>query len=155
MEIRTIASAELPQLLQLYRHLHASDDPLPDEKTVQAIWSGLLANPACTYLGVFIAEQLVASCTMTVIPNLTRGCRPYGLIENVVTHADHRQKGLGKAVLAAMVARAWDAHCYKVMLMTGRKDAAILDFYRGAGFDGDAKRAFTAYPPASGKTSGP
>jgi len=34
-----------------------------------------------------------------VIPNLTRACRPYGVIENVVTHSSHRGQGWGHALL--------------------------------------------------------
>lgn len=81
-----------------------------------------------------------------VIPNLTRGGRPYGLIENVVTHADFRKRGIGKALLAHTLAYAWSVHCYKVMLMTGRKDEATLRFYEGAGFDRHSKQAFVAKP---------
>lgn len=35
---------------------------------------------------------------------------------------------------------------YKVMLLTGRKDAATLRFYEGAGFDRHGKQAFIAKP---------
>lgn len=42
---------------------------------------------------------LVASCTLTLTPNLTRGCRPYGVIENVVTDVGFRKRGFAKAVL--------------------------------------------------------
>ena len=37
---------------------------------------------------------------------------------------------------------AADAGCYKIMLMTGAKDAATLNFYRSAGFDDGEKTAF-------------
>jgi len=98
------------------------------------------------YLGAFAGSKLVASCTLTVIPNLTRGCRPYGVIENVVTHADHRRQGHGRAVLNEALRQAWAEGCYKVMLLTGRKDEATLHFYESAGFDPSAKQAFIAKP---------
>ncbi|MEG2045926.1 MAG: GNAT family N-acetyltransferase [Comamonas sp.] len=150
--VRSIAAAELPQLLALYAHLHADDDPLPAAEVVDAVWQELLASPRHSYWGAFVqgdgAAQLVATCTLTVVPNLTRGCKPYGLIENVVTHGAHRGAGHGKAVLDAALQHAWSQGCYKVMLMTGRKDAATLGFYASAGLDGQTKRAFIAQNPA-------
>jgi GNAT superfamily N-acetyltransferase len=83
-----------------------------------------------------------------IIPNLTRACKPYGVIENVVTHQEHRQQGLGKAVLAHALQFAWSQTCYKVLLSTGRKDEATLQFYEHAGFDRNAKQAFVAKPPS-------
>lgn len=150
MPIRPILPHELPSLLALYPHLHRDDDPLPDPAQVQAVWQTLMADPRYRYFGSYEGEQLVASCALTVIPNLTRGCRPYGVIENVVTHADHRRRGHGQALLAAALAHAWSVACYKVMLMTGRKDEATLRFYARAGFDAGGKQAFIARPPAPG-----
>ena len=49
---------------------------------------------------------LVTSHALVVIPNLTRGRKPYALIENVVTRADHREAGFGRMVLNAAVERA-------------------------------------------------
>lgn len=126
MQIRDLGEHDLDDLLALYHHLHAADDPLPARDVVDG--------------------ALVASCTLTVIPNLTRGCRPYGVIENVVTHAAHRKRGHGKALLVHALARAWSHGCYKVMLLTGRKDDATLRFYERAGFDRHGKQAFIAKP---------
>jgi GNAT superfamily N-acetyltransferase len=145
-EIRELQSHELHALLGLYAHLHRQDDPLPPDAVVEAVWAEALANPRIKYYGGFEADALVTSCTLTVIPNLTRACRPYGVIENVVTHAAHRGRGWGKAVLAHALRDAWHQHCYKVMLLTGRKDDAIFRFYEGAGFDRHGKQAFVAKP---------
>ncbi len=65
-----------------------------------------------------------------------------------MTHADHRGQGWGKALLAHALAYAWNQGCYKVMLMTGRKDEATLAFYERAGFDRHGKQAFVARAPA-------
>jgi GNAT superfamily N-acetyltransferase len=148
MKIRLILPNELNELLTLYAQLHRSDEPLPDASVVRAVWQELMANPRYKYFGGYVNDTLVSSCTMTVVPNLTRRCRPYGVIENVVTHESHRNQGYGKAVLAHALSHAWSVGCYKVMLLTGRKDAATFQFYESAGFDRHEKQAFIAKPPA-------
>jgi GNAT superfamily N-acetyltransferase len=151
MEIRRIADSELEELLALYRHLHDSDDPLPRPAAVRAMWDRIQSDPSQHYLGAYVDGSLVASCALSIIPNLTRGCRPYGVIENVVTHGSYRRQGLGKRVLRAALSRAWDLDCYKVMLLTGRKTEAVFRFYESAGFDQHAKQAFLAKPSLTKK----
>jgi GNAT superfamily N-acetyltransferase len=84
---------------------------------------------------------------LQVVPNLTRGARPYGLIENVVTRQDKRGQGYGSAVLKAALDLAWEKGCYKVMMLTGRKDAKVFGFYEKAGFKAGVKTGFVAVPP--------
>ena len=79
-------------------------------------------------------NALVTSCTLVVVPNLTRGGLPYALIENVVTGASHRKRGYGAAVLKHAIAETWKHDCYKVMLLTGSKNPATLKFYSDVGF---------------------
>jgi len=146
MNIRELQSHDLHSLLALYAHLHECDAPLPSDATVEAVWSEAIANPRIKYFGGFISASLVTSCTLTVIPNLTRSCRPYAVIENVVTHAAHRRHGWGKAILLHALDEAWRQRCYKVMLLTGRKDEGTLRFYEQAGFDRYGKQAFVAKP---------
>ncbi|MEF9966223.1 MAG: GNAT family N-acetyltransferase [Comamonas sp.] len=148
LAIRPLVESDLEALLALYTHLHPADDALPPLPQVQAIWQGLVADPRNLYLGGFDGPQLVSSCVLLVIPNLTRGCRSYALIENVVTHAGYRQRGYGKALLHAALKHAWAEGCYKAMLMTGSKDEGTLRFYAEAGFDGHEKQAFVARPLA-------
>src|SRR5262245_49282266 len=150
MKVRALGQPDLPALLDLYRHLNAQDEPLPKQQVVDAVWAESLANPRMRYIGGFEEDVLVSACIICVIPNLTRGCRPYALIENVVTAASHRRKGWGRAVLAEALALAWSQNCYKVMLLTGRKDEGVFDFYRSCGFSSDEKRAFVARPRADG-----
>ena len=146
--IRELDRSELPSLLELYEHLHSVDDPLPAVEVVEAIWDEIQRSPGVKYYGAFVDGALVSSCSLVLIPNLTRGCRPYAVIEQVVTNTDYRRRGLGKAVLQHALAAAWSAGCYKVMLLTGRKDEGVYRFYESAGFDRNAKQAFLARPPA-------
>ena len=88
----------------------------------------------------------MSTCTLILVPNLTRGGRPYGLIENVVTHPDYRRRGLGTSVLKRALQAAWERNCYKVMLLTGSKNEATLRFYEKAGFARGVKTGFVARP---------
>ena len=144
--VRSLEATERDDLLRLYRHLHASDVPASDEAHVEASWQSLLANPGVSCFGAFVDGQLIASCVLIVVPNLTRGCRPFAVVENVVTHPEFRRRGHGRAVLIYALDSAWQAGCYKVMLMTGRKDDGTYAFYESAGFDRHAKQAFVARP---------
>lgn len=147
MDLREIRETELQALLAFYRHLHPDDCPLPQLSQIPEVWSSILKNPHSKYYGAFKDGSLVSSCTLSIIQNLTRSCRPYGLIENVVTSPNSRRKGFGEAVLRHRHAleKAWENNCYKVMLLSGRKDEATFQFYENAGFDRNAKQGFVAY----------
>jgi GNAT superfamily N-acetyltransferase len=147
MQVRRLSYPDLDQLLGLYAHLHVDDVPLPDRARVEATWAQALEG-GHRYYGGALNGQLVCSCNLTIIPNLTRGCRPFGIVENVVTHADFRKKGFGRVILRHALNEAWQENCYKVMLQTGRKDDATLRFYEGLGFDRHGKQAFIARPAA-------
>ena len=147
MEIRTLQRKDLDDLLLLYCHLHTDDQPQAGADTIDRVWSLIEQNDGLIYLGAFIDGKLTASCTLTLIPNLTRGCRPYGVIENVVTHNAYRRRGLGMAVLRCALEMAWKHSCYKVMLMTGRLNKETFRFYESAGFSRQGKQAFIARTP--------
>lgn len=140
--IRRIQINELEDLLQLYTDLHKQDEPLERGERLQAQWARMLANPGMEIWVVESDGQLAASCTLVIVDNLTRGGRPYALIENVVTRADHRRRGYGRAVLRQAIESAREHKCYKAMLMTGSKRDAVHQFYEGAGFVKGLKTGF-------------
>lgn len=135
--IRDLGVDDVDALVDLYQHLNAGDAP-PSQEAVRAVFT----HPGLRHFGLFDGEQLIASCNLAVIPNLTRGGSSYGVIENVVTHADHRGQGHGQAVIRHAIGQAWEAGAYKVVLTTSRKDPAVWAFYERCGFDSGDKRAF-------------
>ncbi len=136
---------DLPVVLRLLEDLHPSDTSVVSLESCEAVWEAICSDDKI-YFGLLEADtELVASCHLVLVPNLTRGASPYGVIENVVTKKSQRGNGYGTLLLKSILAVAWDAGCYKVMLMTGRKDKKVYDFYKRAGFDMEAKQAFVAH----------
>ena len=68
----------------------------------------------------------------------------YAVIENVITEVNHRNKGIGKEVMEYALDKAWQAVCYKVMLLTSKKDEPTLKFYEACGLESGLKTAFIA-----------
>ncbi|NVK29781.1 MAG: GNAT family N-acetyltransferase [Gammaproteobacteria bacterium] len=145
MEIRKIQRDDLDQLGSIYCHLH-EDESAPDSELTFDVWNDSEGSGIITYWGLFLQGVLVSTCQMVIVPNITRGCKPYCLIENVVTHPDFRNNGYGKAILKHTLEHAWSQGCYKAMLMTSRKSESVHNFYSTAGFNGSEKHAYIAKP---------
>jgi GNAT superfamily N-acetyltransferase len=148
-EIRLAETADLSGLLALYRHLHTVDARLSEPTVVERVWTTMLAHSGLKCIVASSDGILVSSCCLMIIPNLTRGCRPYALVENVVTHTDFRRRGFGAAVVKRAMSLAWEADCYKAMLMTGSTRPGTHRFYEHCGFRPD-KTGFVAHPSGAG-----
>lgn len=139
--IREITDSDFDGLMTLYMQLH--DNPFPErDDRVESVWRSILNDPAHH---IIVAEEdgrLVSSCVCVIIPNLTRGQRPYAFIENVITDEGSRRRGLAKACLDYACEIAKRENCYKMMLLTGAKTQGTLDFYEKCGYNRNDKTAF-------------
>jgi GNAT superfamily N-acetyltransferase len=133
LHIRQATQVDLTALLDIYQQLIPGDHRASPDRAAEMFARFQTYQGSAIYLGE-IDETLVSTCTLVVIPNLTRGGAPYGLIENVVTDRRFRQQGYGKRLLDAATAAAWTHDCYKVMLSTGSKEPGTIAFYQSAGF---------------------
>ncbi len=106
------------------------------------IWEEIVKNDDMACFLAFRGGEAAAVCSLAVIRNLTRGGRPYAVIENVVTAAAYRRRGLGRLVVEAAVDHAKRRGCYKVMLMSSAERREAHRFYEAIGFNGSSKRAY-------------
>lgn len=132
-------------VMRLYRQLHPDDPPLDQEVEAEA-FSQILRSSDLRLFVLVSDGRVVASTYLNVIPNLTRSAAPYAVIENVVVEEALRGTGLGKQIMALTLRAAWDAGCYKAMLLTGSGSPLTHAFYKACGFDPDAKTAYLATP---------
>ncbi len=139
--IREITENDFDRLLRLYMQLH--DNPFPEKsERVLAVWNNILADENHH---IIVAEEdgnIVSSCVCVIIPNLTRGQRPYAFVENVITDEKYRKRGLATACLDYASELAQRKNCYKMMLLTGARQESTLRFYEQAGYNKNDKTAF-------------
>ena len=131
---RLARTSDLPGLLELFRVSEVSAIAEPLERA-ERILSETLAHD---YVALFVSEAgtaIAATCLLITAPNLLRGGRRHGFLENVVTHPDYRGQGHGRAVVQAALAEAWARDCHHVLLQSGRQDPRVHLFYQSLGFE--------------------
>ncbi len=141
MLIREAGREDLAALLQLYLFLHEREMP-EQSQHLQDTWEQIIEDKNHHIIVKLVDGQLVSSCVCVIIPNLTRNVRPYAFVENVVTHAAYRGRGYATECLNYAREIAIRENCYKMMLLTGSKEQATLDFYAHAGYNNTDKTAF-------------
>jgi GNAT superfamily N-acetyltransferase len=144
--VRHAEAGDLSDLEALYAHLNPAR-PLLTTDDARRILDEILENRAFHLFVCHADGQMVSSCILALIPNLMHGGRPHALIENVVTHADHRRKSHGRAVIQAALDHAWEQRAYQVMLLSGRKDPSVRAFYESCGFETGLKTGYLARSP--------
>ncbi|MBQ6990393.1 MAG: GNAT family N-acetyltransferase [Clostridia bacterium] len=143
MLIRQARMQDANDLKHLY-FTYLSANPPKEEQDMSA-WQNLiedLLQSKRDYL--LVAEEdgkVVSSIQLAIVPVLTHNLRPYGVIENVVTHADYRNRGYASALLSRATEICREMNCYKVFLETGSKRESTLRFYEKNGFMLDQKRS--------------
>jgi GNAT superfamily N-acetyltransferase len=144
---RLARASDLSSLLSLFAVSEVSAAAQPADRAMR-IWQETLAQPG---VHVFVADhgdRIVATCMLVTAPNLLRGGRRHGFLENVVSHPELRGQGYGKAVVAAALAHAWAADCHHVLMQSGRADPRVHAFYEKLGFEPGLRTAYVAKRPA-------
>ncbi|HVH81855.1 MAG TPA: GNAT family N-acetyltransferase [Stellaceae bacterium] len=143
---RIAHASDLSPLLELFAASEVSATAQP-RKWAERIWSEILARDG---VAVFVAAadaRLAATCMLITAPNLLRGGRGHGFLENVVTHPDFRGQGYGRAVVEAALAKAWADDCHHVLLQSGRADPRVHRFYESCGFVPGVRVGYVARRP--------
>jgi GNAT superfamily N-acetyltransferase len=142
---RLVNAGDLDALLALFADSDVSQSAEPEQ--ARRIWAHILSREG---LSVFVSDEnskIVSTCMLITAPNLLRGGRQFGILENVTTHPDFQGRGHGRAVVAAALAEAWKQDCYQVLMQSGRADPRVHRFYEACGFVPGLRTAYAVRRP--------
>lgn len=140
LKVREAKGRDFEAIQHLYLQLNPEDDWLVD--SAKRTFDEIIRSKNLHLLVAELENEILGSIYLNIIPNLSRNSRPYAVIENVITHKDFRKRGIGRALMQRAIELATGANCYKIMLLTGRDDESVHQFYRSFGFDGESKHAY-------------
>jgi GNAT superfamily N-acetyltransferase len=142
--IREVMERDAQDLAELFRQLSSTPLSVTDDM-VNAIRNKISALASLEHMKVFGYEldgSIVGTCTLGRVEGLSKACRPFAVIENVVVLDTIRRGGIGKQLVRHAMAQAESWNCYKVILETGTKDEWKLQFYEKCGLTRGDKTAF-------------
>ena len=143
---RLIREDELDALLTLYQMLNPNDPELERDEELHNQWRDMMRDESLKIIVLEYDGQIVSSCLLSITENLTRGARPFGLIENVITHEEYRGNGFAKLCVEKAIEIAEQRNCYKLMLLTGSDKEWKHEFYESCGFGKDKATGFVYNP---------
>jgi GNAT superfamily N-acetyltransferase len=146
--VRPVQPEDLDGVLLLYRQLRPHDPALAPQ-LAREVLERLIRQDDIELIVCDSAGVLTTTCMLALIPQLANSARPFGVIEHVVTLAEHRRQGHARRVLEFALDLAWSRSCCKVVLLSGSQRTEAHKLYESVGFVSGIESGFVARPPSA------
>lgn len=134
--------ADVPQLVELLGILFTQEHELsPDAEKQRRALEVILADPSRAR--IYVAREngkVVAMAALHFTTSTAEGGK-VAWFEDCIVRPEHRRKGIGKALLAYVIAQARAEGALRVMLLTDGDNATAQALYRKSGFRDSAMLA--------------
>jgi GNAT superfamily N-acetyltransferase len=139
--LRRASQADLDALLSLYTELAGAKlSAAPGGRAgSEAVLAEILADPRRALTVAELDGRIVGTADILVVPNMNHHGQPWAIVENVVVADVARRKGVGRALMAHLIALARDAGCCKLQLLSGKHRAHAHALYRSVGLEAVAE----------------
>ncbi|MFC2012499.1 GNAT family N-acetyltransferase [Chloroflexota bacterium] len=138
--IRPARESDIPRILELYRQLSLSAE-LEQEPSLDNYRQVFNEISAFSRYELVVAEEqgeVIGTLVLLIVPNLSHNALPWAIVENMAVDERRRRQGTGKLLMDYAIARAREASCYKIQLLSNKKRDEAHQFYRTLGFEASA-----------------
>lgn len=140
--IREAERFDKDQLYELYRML------VPNSKKMYVIEEqiDIIKRDPNNYLLVFDAGgEILGTVTLNICIQALHGTRPYGVVENIIVHENHRSKSIGQQLLQYVEEYCRSINCHRIMLLSNSTRERAHQFFEREGYDGSVSKGFKKY----------
>jgi len=135
VEFGTALAADIPQLVELLGILFAQEAELnPDPQKQRRALETIFVDPSRARLFVARAGGAIVAMAALHFTTSTAEGGKGAWLEDCIVRPEHRRRGIGKALLAYVVAQARAEGALRVMLLTDGDNQRAQALYRKLGF---------------------
>jgi predicted N-acetyltransferase YhbS len=154
--VREATLGDLQCILKLYAQLFSNTDQASENGTelLSAHYDAFSEIKRSPDSYVFVAESagaVVGTIAISIIPNLSHGGRPWGVIENVVVDERARKSSIGATLMRHAIDLARAQGCFRVILSSSVHREGSHEFYQRLGLEAFGY-SFNMHFPPDGKT---
>jgi GNAT superfamily N-acetyltransferase len=134
INIRPAEIRDLPALLDLYAVFEPDGSHLPIDEA-ERLFRRMQSCPNYTVYSAWEGGKIIGTFALLIMDNLAHNGAPSAVVEDVMVHADHRSKGVGKQMMQFAMRKCREAGCYKLALSSNMKRERAHQFYEELGFE--------------------
>ncbi|MBV5315177.1 MAG: GNAT family N-acetyltransferase [Prolixibacteraceae bacterium] len=134
-EISIARMNDLPELANLLNDLFTQDiEFVPDLKKQKAGLVAIINNPEFGEILVLKGNGQILGMVSLLYSISTALGGKVAILEDMIIHKDHRQKGLGKELLGEAICFSKERNCLRLTLLTDFNNDPAINFYQQFGF---------------------
>lgn len=134
-EISIACINDLPELADLLNDLFTQDiEFVPDLNKQKSGLEAIINKPEMGEILVLKGEDKILGMVSLLYSISTALGGKVAILEDMIIHKDHRQKGLGKELLGEAIRFSKERKCLRLTLLTDFNNNSAIGFYQKFGF---------------------
>lgn len=121
---------------------------VPNSKKMNVIEEqiDIIRNDSNNFLFVFDNNgEILGTVTLNICIQAMHGTRPYGVVENIIVHENHRCTNIGQQLLEHVEEYCRSINCHRIMLLSNSTRERAHKFFEREGYDGSVSKGFKKY----------
>ncbi|MEC1376635.1 GNAT family N-acetyltransferase [Heyndrickxia sp. FSL K6-6286] len=140
-----IREAERSDKVQLYK-LYKMLVPNSKKMNIQEEQIEIIKKNPYNFLLVYEEEgEILGTLTLNICLQALHGFRPYGIVENIIVHENHRNRKIGQKLLQYVEEYCKSIDCHRIMLLSNSQRLRAHQFFEREGYDGSVCKGFKKY----------
>ncbi len=140
--IREAEAADKQQIYNLYKML------VPNSKKMNVLEEQIdfIRRDPKNFLFVYDENgEIFGTLTLNICLQALHGLRPYGVVENIIVHENHRNKKIGHKLLRYVEKYCKSIDCHRIMLLSNSMRLQAHQFFEREGYNGSVSKGFKKY----------